>query len=488
MNRKFILIVCMIILSQTLFAKKVRLDHIELADDTQDIEIIPQLVDSLSNDTIIADFRPEEEYQPQIFKPQISTLHIPVTINISLLEKKLNEQFSGLIYEDANINDDSLMVRAWKAKDFELKYETNTLYYTIPIKLWIKKRFGLGFTSTDQEIEGSIKLDLKTSIHFSKDWNILTKTELLNYAWISKPVLKFGPINIPITPIVDKILNSNKQLINNSIDQTVKENVPLSQFIRNIWESVQDPINVSAGSIDTWIKITPTNLYTTPITGENGQIKTTIGVQCLSEIFLDRIPMEKQKELQIPSTFKMYKSTDEKVALNILADIPYSTIDTLAGKLMQGETLGEGKRTITIDSMEFFGQNDKLMIGVYVHGFINGAVFLSGVPYFEQENSLIRIKDVDYKLQTKNLLVKIVNLFYKNGLKKIIEERVVVSLKDQLEWIKEMSRTELFNRELTPNVFINGLLNELTVDNIYLTPNGLKVSVKLGGKVSVKVE
>lgn len=431
--------------------------------------------------------RPDETYIPRVFKPRTSSLHIPISINVSLIEKKLNEQFSDLIYEDAVIEDDSLMIRAWKAFDFKIAYENNVLEYSIPVKIWIKKRFGLGFTHTDQEIEGTINLNLKTIINFSKDWGLLTKTELLKYTWINKPVLKFGIVEIPITSIVDKIINSNKNMLSSTIDNTVKEYVPLAKYIQEVWSMVQDPIDLSSTGMKAWLKITPKNLYTTPISGTNGQIKTTIGIQCLSEIYMDFLPSETQKELSMPQ-LKMYSNTDEKASINILADIPYSTIDTLANSIMKGEVFGEGRHTIYLDSMEFYGQDDKLVIGVHVHGFINGAVYLSGIPYYEKETSSIRIKEVEYKLKTKNVLAKIVNLFYKKGLKSMIEEKVVISIKENLDWAKEMSRSELFNKELMENVYMNGMLNQLEVDQIFLTQTGLKVSIDMSGKFNLKIE
>lgn len=439
--------------------------------------------DSLTN----SEERPEETYTYREYKPKLSSLHIPITINVSLIEKKLNEQFSDLIYEDAVIEDDSLMIRAWKANDFKINYENNVLQYSIPVKIWIKKRFGLGFTHTDQEIEGAINLDLKTIINFSKDWGLLTKTELLKYTWITKPVLKFGIVEIPITPIVDKILDKNRTMLSSTIDKTVKEYVPMAQYIQEVWSMVQDPLDLSATGMKAWLKITPKNLYTTPISGTNGQIKTTIGIQCLSEIYMDHLPAEKEKELSMPQ-LKMYSNTDEKACVNILADIPYSTIDTIANSMMKGESFGEGRHTIFLDSMEFYGQEDKLVIGVHVHGFINGAVYLSGTPYYEKETSSIRIKEVDYKLKTKNVLAKIVNLFYKKGLKSMIEEKVVISIKENLDWAKEMSRSELFNKELMENVYLNGMLNQLDVDGIYLTSSGLKASINLSGKFSLRIE
>ena len=484
----FIVFFAMFLIPSLSFARhydQEEIDDVEVAQNVNNGSEI--LNDTIPIPTDSLEAQPDEVYEEIVYTPKTSTLHIPITINVSLLEKKLNDRFSDLIYEDNNIEDDSLMIKAWKAKDFKIAYDGNVLSYAIPIKLWIKKRFSLGFTHTDQEIEGSIDLKLKTSINFTKDWNLVTKTDFVEYEWIQKPVLKLGIVDVPITTLVNQILKANKKTLTQKIDETVKKNVPLSQYIHDIWSIVQDPIDVSTEDYKVWLKITPKNLYTTPIAGTAGQIRTTIGIRCLAEVYMDHIPAEKQKELSMPP-FKMYNSTDEKVKLNVLADIPYTTIDTLAGNIMTGETFGDGKHQITVDSMTFYGQMDKMIIGVHVHGFINGAIYLSGVPYYEKETSSIRISEVDYKLKTKNILAKVVNLFYKKGLKKMIEENVVISLKDKLEWVKEMSRSELFNRELLDNVYLNGFLNDLDVDAIHLTKDGLKVSINLGGKFSLKVE
>ncbi len=453
----------------------------------EDAELVAQLTDSLSADSIIYEEKPEESYEEVVYTPKESTLHIPISINVSLLEKKLNENFSGLLYEDNNIKDDSLMIRAWKEHDFKISYDENILKYKVPVKIWIKKRFGLGFTHTDQELEATIDIDMQTSINFSKDWDLLTKTEILEYKWIKKPVLKFGVIEIPITTLVDKILNNNKVLLSKTVDETVKKYIPLQSYTQEIWEAVQDPIDISESGYKAWVKITPKNLYSTPITGSQGQINTTIGIKCLAEIYMDNPPKAKAKEVKMPR-FQMYTTTDEQIKVNLLADIPYSSIDSIANDIMKGERFGEGRHSIIVDSLNIYGQNEKLMIGVYVQGFIKGTIYLEGIPYYDPSTSSIRIKDVDYRIQTKNVLAKIVNLFYKKGLKKMIEEQLVISIKDEIALVKESSRNELFNKEIMENVYMNGMLNHLQVEDIFLTPTGLKVGITLSGKINVRIE
>ncbi|MFA6778737.1 MAG: DUF4403 family protein, partial [Paludibacteraceae bacterium] len=83
---------------------------------------------------------------------------------------------------------------------------------------------------------------------------------------------------------------------------------------------------------------------------------------------------------------------------------------------------------------------------------------------------------------------KIVNLFYKRGMKKKLEEELTFSLKDEYYLIKDMSRSELFNMEVVQNVKLDGFINDMNVDEIFIATHGLKVSLSLHGKLKVLVE
>lgn len=441
----------------------------------------------LAQDSLIVEERPEENYQPVVYTPRTSTLHIPIEINMSLMEKIINDNFQGLIYEDNNIEDDSLMIKAWKEQDFKIAYEGNELTYKVPIKLWIKKRFDIGITTTDREIEGAISMTFKTKIAFSKYWGIISNTNIVEYQWIRTPTIKIIGLNVPITAIAEKLLKDYQAEIGKTIDKSVCDLIPLKSYVENIWDKVQSPIDISTEEYKAWIKTTPKQLYSTPIEGQYGILRTTIGVQCLMEVYMGKTPKNITKSTSIPS-YKQYKNTDESFLINILGDIPYEMVDSVAKSIMIGETFGEGRHEIKVDSIEVYGQNSELIIGLQVSGFINGKIYLTGTPFFNQETSSIQITNVDYRITTKNVLAKIVNLFYKKGLKKKLEENLIFSLEDELSLIKEMSRSELFNMEVMKNVRLNGFIERLNVRKIFLTEDGIKVDLDIKGKMSVKMQ
>lgn len=485
--RQIIYILAIALIPMVTFARKKNKD-IPIDSTTIQQNINSDTTINVSDSIVLDEIeRPDEVYIEKIFTPQTSTLHIPININVPLLEEKINQHFKDLIYEDNNINDDSLMVKAWKERDFKVSYINNVLNYEIPVKIWVKKRFKLGFTYTDQEIEGSVHLKFSTTINFSKNWEIITHTSITDYEWINNPVLKFGFVSIPIKGIVDVLIKNNKDFIQNTIDKTIRETLPINDYITTIWKKVQDPIPLSFEGMNAWIKATPQALYSTPILGDKGNISTTIGIKCLMELYMGKSPEVKEKQQSLPQ-LKMYSTTDESFNINILADIPYEVIDTIAKSTLLGDTLEAGKKSVVIDSLEIFGQNEKIVIGVGVKGFINGMVYLQGTPYYEPNTSSIRLKDVEYELDTRNIFANLANLFYKKGLTRMIEENLVIPIEEYLNLAKEMGSSELFDMELMENVKMNGILNKINITEIFPTSKGLKASIFFTGKIKIRVE
>ena len=90
--------------------------------------------------------------------------------------------------------------------------------------------------------------------------------------------------------------------------------------------------------------------------------------------------------------------------------------------------------------------------------------------------------------QTKNIFANLANLFYKRGLTRIIEEKLVIPIDEYLNLAKEMGSTELLDMELMENFRMNGLLNQLNVTEIAPTIKGLKIRLFLSGKIKIRVE
>lgn len=64
-------------------------------------------------------------------------------------------------------------------------------------------------------------LNFKTVFSIRPDWVIKTVTTPDGYTWVTKPVLKYKYVDVPITPIVANVLDKQHPMFAKKIDEQV---------------------------------------------------------------------------------------------------------------------------------------------------------------------------------------------------------------------------------------------------------------------------
>ena len=229
--------------------------------------------------------QPPEYYQKGGYIPTYSYVNLPFEVDVAKLEQLINKQFSGLIYSDTSFEDhdhDNLMVKAWKTGDLHLTAEGNQLMYTVPLHVFIKKRFEIGpafLNLTDtREISSDMILKFRTRIVLNPDWTVSTTTLSDGYEWLSTPTVKIGSVNVPLPMVSDIILDANQKDINDGIDQALQEYFDFRQKIKEVWKEIQVPIRIT-DIYPIWAKITPFEMRAIPVSSSSGMIRFTAGIK-----------------------------------------------------------------------------------------------------------------------------------------------------------------------------------------------------------------
>ena len=431
--------------------------------------------------------RPEEAYVAPDYTPKPSVINVPFYLDMQDIQNMVNKKISGLIYEDNSLednNNDNIMVKAWKKEDFIIKYENNQLVYRIPLKLWIKagwKVSKLGITLSDyRELNAEIALKFKTTFFVNKDWSVTTFTATDGYEWLSTPVIKIGPVDVPITAIANTILNKNKSTIRSEIDKAIKQNLSLRKYIQDIWVNLQKPIKLN-NEYNLWLKLNPQEISSTPIFSQNNQIKISLGIKSIIESYMGDEPKTIPNK-GLPD-YNLVKSLDNNFSINLLSDISYKSVDTLAKQFLKGKTFTQDKKAITVTDIKVYGSNNKMVIGTTLKGSINGIIYFTGKPVFDSATSSLKVIDLDFDLETKNALLKTASWLLHNKLKKMIEQNLIFPIGDKLEDSKKLINKEITHNQLTKNILLNGNLNNLAIENIFLTPESIKIATIFRGSL-----
>jgi hypothetical protein len=186
--------------------------------------------------------------------------------------------------------------------------------------------------------------------------------------------------------------------------------------------------------------------------------------------------------------FKMVKTLDNNFAINLMADISYKSADTLAKQFLKGKTFTQDKKTITVTDIKVYGNNNKMIIGATLAGSLNGIIYFTGKPVYDSTTATVKIAELDFELETKNTLLKTANWLLHNKFIRMIEPSLVFPLGEKLTQSKDLIQKQLTNNYITKNILLNGQLKDLYIENIFLTPESIKVAVNFKGNLSLTFE
>ncbi len=426
--------------------------------------------------------RPMEKYD-EILETRISYLNIPIRIDIQSLEKSIDRDMDGIIYEDKDINDDGVMMKLEKNGTIDILADTSSLKYQLPLKVWVKYDAGITYV----EAQGIIKLDFLTKYSISSNWELETLTSIEQYDWIQKPKLKLAGINFSVGFLGDMIVRNSRVAITRTIDTMVKENLNLNERIKETWTQLREPILV-AEEYNTWLTVNPIGIGMTPIETKDRFISSTILIESEPSISVGPRPSPVSGSFLVPPFKYSNEKVDEDFALLVSAEITYAEAERLAREEAAGETYDYGKRSFTVEDINLYGQEKKLVVDVLLSGSYEGNIYLTGEPKYDERDNAIVIKNLKYTLKTKNLLYKTAGWILKSTFKNKIEETLNFYLDYNLDAAKKQLKEQLGNYNVTNGVKLNGDLQDLAIKDAVMTPAGMKVDVMITGKLNVEIK
>ena len=415
---------------------------------------------------------------------QNSIINIPVSININDVEGVINKRAQGLLYEDndmENNDNDQLMVSLKKDGDIRLRLESQQVFYTVPLSIWIKKGVLLGAV----EAEGSLFLYFRTDFEVGEDWSTQTQTYLERHEWRRKPKAKLGGVELPVQFVADRILKRGKQSLGKAIDQQIQKKLELRKYIEEAWVKIQEPVLLSE-EYGMWMKLAPKRISMTPLETHGDLIKSTVSIESGTEVLIGEKP-EAEKNLQLP-TFQQFPHSDDDFVMNINVNVPFEEAEKIARAFVIGETFSNGGQEISVEDLQLSGKEELLAIFVKVSGSYNGSINLTGKPVFNAQSKTIEMEDLDFGLETRNFIFKSISWLFKKGLLKKIEKGLRFPLEDKIEEIKALIKEKLQDYEIAPHIRLQGTLEGVDVGETSLDSQALYVKIQSHGKVNVRVE
>lgn len=423
---------------------------------------------------------------PMVYKTKTSFVNMPLEITLKEIENQLNKSLNGQIYDDSKMEGDDVEMKIWKTAPIRLIEKNGKIETVISLKIWSKFKYGTDFMGLNDTREINLNGTFKvlSDIRLS-NWKLTTNSKIEDFQWVESPSIAVAGKNVPITYIINPTLSIFKSYIAKKVDESIEQSCDFKPYVIDILKELSAPM-LANQQYQTWFNLIPLEVYVTDADLQKNEIKMSLGLKCNMQTMVGMKPKSgfDKNSLQ----FKAVKDIPNKATINIAAISTYENASKIITGNFKGQEFTSGKRKITVQNVDLWQRDGKIIVALTMTGSIDGIIYLSGVPNYNAETKEIFFDQMDYVLDTKGLLTKSANWLLQGMILSKIQENCRYSIKENLEEAKKSLAPYLNNYSPMKGVFVNGTLNTVEFDKVELTDKAIIAFITASGKMNVKID
>lgn len=230
-----------------------------------------------------------------------------------------------------------------------------------------------------------------------------------------------------------------------------------------------------------YLHIQPKSITLTPPFFQQNKLYTTLCIEA-NPVFSHNPTQTTITAL--PPLKQVQSVQSDEFDLTLDMQLNYDSLSTVLQTIYEKKEFLIKNRKVIIDSIGITGATkNQLIIGVAFSGYKKGKLYLTGTPVFDVATQTISIKQLDYDLATKHVLVKTAKWLFNDKILKMLQEATLQDLTPQLAQIKSLVN-EQFHYSYPP-INVNGKVSHLSVSSIYPTKDELIIRVIATGNMKV---
>ncbi len=428
--------------------------------------------------------RPEETPAEVVpFDVPTSFINVGISLTWAELETQVNDMMPTKIMDDKDFNKDGLKVHLTKTGPVRIAFKINQILISIPVNARVWYRYGaLGIYDIKEfRMKGIVNL---LSFVKLEECAILTRTKIDKINWEESPTMQFYGKNVPVGYAVDPLIEMNAASISKSIDTELKDLLDFKPLLVEYMQGFREPILISE-EYKLWIQVSPLAFLTTPLRMNTEQIQLDVNLRAKIKTTMGKKPAKNEPIGDI--LFKSDAPLRKEIEVNLPIETPFEELNELFTNQFKGTVLYDGKKDVTLEEIKLWHSEKKLIIAVRLEGKVKGWLFLKGTPKYNSETSEIYLDDLDYHVNTKNVLVKSLNWMLSGKVLKLFKDNAKYSMKQDLEDLRKEMNQQMNGFKPHNSVEIKFRMSALKFDQLYLTNVGLITQFQMMALMGAKI-
>ncbi|MBO6655636.1 MAG: DUF4403 family protein [Pseudomonadales bacterium] len=461
---------------------------------------------------------PKPDEGPWVEPPPISSSILPVTIGVDvtairqLMESQLSTSHgpSGVFWISGHpVSGGTLQIGLHRVGGVNVDVGDNQLNWSVELAInngrydfEEKKAFGVKLKK-HQDIGGAFRLAGNISIKALEDWTIASTTQL-GYTYTENPWFNVsaGPFktSISVGGMVSDSINSKIGEISAKVDQLIEDaaNDPQNrEKLDSLWRQAHRVEELSQDP-SVYAVIDPVGLGLAGFSKVDDQLVIMPQIEAnISFAIQDQAPNSPNIDV-----LPMNSSTvgqGKPFELNLPLSISNEKATALANDALGDQIVALGNSSFEIRKVDVSTlSSEALLIGVSFKAAdipgaalgLSGKLYLSGLPVFNTESKTIQIENLDFTLDTKNLLVDAAAIIADAKIVSLLEEQLIFDLSEEYSVLMTTIKDTADDKEIVDGVFLSVDVASDAVETFELLPrkSGIEVRAKVIGRARVDLK
>ncbi|RTY76673.1 DUF4403 family protein [Flavobacterium sp. LS1R10] len=447
---------------------------------------------SCSSTNQIEALKPEpDDATPLVYENTPSFINLPISIKLKDIQNQTNTLMNGLIYEDNNIDDDGIEMKVWKLAPINIvnnpENSGEKIKTILPLKAVVKYRIGtkkMGielYDTREFNLNGVITLVSEISL---TNWKLNTTTQLQSLDWNESPTMRVFGKNVPVTYLINPAIQLFKSKIENKIDAAIAKSMDFKPNVLTALEKICIPFQMST-TYNSWLRIVPIEIYSTNAQLKKDTFVLQMGMKCNMETIIGQEPDSKFDASKI--ILKPVTKIPEAITANIIAVSTYQEASKIMIRNFAGQEFSSGSKKVKVQNVAIWHKTGKMIIALEITGSVNGTLYLSGLPKYNEQTKEIYFDQLTYALDTKNKLMRTASWLVQGFVLRKMEQSCRYSLIPNLEEGQKNILPYLKNYSPMQGVFINGKMENIQFQRIQLTNQAILAFIKVKGTINVAI-
>jgi hypothetical protein len=267
----------------------------------------------------------------------------------------------------------------------------------------------------------------------------------------------------------------------NDIKNTINARLQFRDKAAEAWQQLQRPISLGS---DIYFTATLTGATLSPVSAVNNKIALVGGISGKAKVIVGGpVP-------QNPTPLPPLQIANNPPGLNLElpVSISYDALSDYLNHRLAKHRYPYGDRAVEIDSISVYGTSEKLVVQVdgSVSGVAQATLYLTGRPEYDSLRKIVYVKDLDYTVETKNVLVKLADWLLHQDFQKSLEGEAQYPVSDRIDEIRGKASAAL-NRTLSPHADLSGSVGDLSILGFALSGDQITVYLSASGTATVKL-